>query len=250
MTAPLPTKSTTSDKSLSNEIAENLIENEVGGGHEGGLRGSAVVRRPDPGVITVDLPDLHTIPEETPRAIGGSRGKSGLDLNSFATGKPKDGKKKPSSSSSTSSKKPSSGKVTGVKAEAGGEDVDFTVIRVQSSVSQEVSDGANEDDGRASQLDDEDIATTLAATRPTVTVDGFKVDKIIEIPLGNIDGVSAITSKGTTKVTTRRTTTRTPTGTTTTTEPSTTTSETATTKKLSREDLRDLTKNSIHPSKC
>ena len=146
---PLPTtSSTTSDKSsLSSlrgqEVTENLIENEVGGGHEGGLRGA--VRRPDPGIITVELPDLHTIPEETPRAIGGSRGKSGLNLNSFATGKPKGAKKKPSASS----KKTSSGKVTGVKAEAGGgaEDVDFTVIRVQSSVSQEVSDGANEDDG-------------------------------------------------------------------------------------------------------
>ena len=244
---PLPTTSTTSDK-----FTENLIENEVGGGHEGGLRG-AVVRRPDPGIITVDLPDLHTIPEETPRAIGGKRGKAGLDLNSFATGGKPKGEKKLLSASSKGSKT-SSGKVTGVKAEAGGgaEDVDFTVIRVQSSVSQEVSDGANEDDGDPEGKEEkEGIATSLAAARPTVTIDGFQVDKIIEIPLGNIDGVSALTSQGTTKVATRKTTTRTPAedAATTTAVTSTTTAEATTTKKppLTRQDLRDLTKNSIHP---
>ena len=121
MPLDFPTTSTTSKKSSptnlqSQEVTENLIENELVGGHEGGLR--AAVRRPDPGVITVELPDLHTIPEETPRAIGGSRGKSGLNLNSFATGKPK-GSKKPVPASSKEWKKTSSGKVTGVKAEAG-----------------------------------------------------------------------------------------------------------------------------------
>ena len=177
-------------------------------------------------IITVDLPDLSSIPEQ-PRSIGRTSGKQSVTYsvgNEFSNGQTKKTKPKAYANDRTSASK-ATAKVKDMNFTQSEEDVDFTVIRVQSSVSQEEGIGDNEGEENAGDIvthsDDtasDIIANNLDTETTTTAVDrttqpqteesdhtfartternGFHVDKVIEVTLDNIDGVSSLQTIGT-----------------------------------------------------
>merc|ERR1711892_76270 len=216
--SPLPTISISSTSTTSNVGESN---NNVEDARE-------VDTDSDNIIITVDLPDLSSIPEQ-PRSFGRTSGKQSVTYsigNEFSNGQSKKTKPKEYANDQTSTSK-AKAKVKAMNFTPNEEDVDFTVIRVQSSVSQEASIGDNEREESAGDilthsdnstsdntvpknLDSSDGERTSAvetttpqsetSDRPFVRTterNGFHVDKVIEVTLDNIDGVSSLQTIGT-----------------------------------------------------
>lgn len=216
--SPLPTISISSTSTTSNvDESINSVEQDA----------REVDNDSDNRIITVDLPDLSSIPEQ-PRSFGRTSGKQSVTYsigNEFSNGQSKKTKPKEYANDQTSTSKATSN-VKAVNFTPNEEDVDFTVIRVQSSVSQEASIGDNEREESAGDiLTHSDNSTSDTVGKNLDTAEGertsveetttpqseesdrpfvrtterndFHVDKVIEVTLDNIDGVSSLQTIGT-----------------------------------------------------
>lgn len=216
--SPLPTISISSTSTTSNvDERFNSVEQDA----------REVDTDSDNRIILVDLPDLSSIPEQ-PRSFGRTSGKQSVTYsigNEFSNGQSKKPKPKEYANDQTSTSKATSN-VKAVNFTPNEEDVDFTVIRVQSSVSQEASIGDNEReesagdilthsdnttsdtvgknldaaDGERTSVEETTTPQSEESDSPFVRTterNGFHVDKVIEVTLDNIDGVSSLQTIGT-----------------------------------------------------